>query len=151
MRNLLFLILLSLPALALPSPEEVVTKIYRIQLKTQDMRQTVAQTQRCYTPEFLVLLEKSLKKTTIETDIFTQSKEKLSDFELGSVSRQATQAQVQLELWLGGRVGQQKGQPQKVTLYLIDLEHGAGFQVEDIQYPTRPRLKMSEFLRQISE
>lgn len=151
MRNLLLVLLLSLPAMGLPTPDEVVSKIYRTHLKAQDMRKTVAQNPRCFTPEFQALLQKSLSKPSVDFDIFTHSKESLSDFEVAAVTQQATQAQVQLELWLGGRPGQQKGQPQRATVYLINLEGGAGFQVEEIQYPTRPRFKISEFLRSLAD
>ncbi|MBN9419785.1 hypothetical protein ABS71_02640 [bacterium SCN 62-11] len=148
MRNLLFVLLLSLPALALPSAEEVVTKLYRTHLKTQDMRKTVAQNGRCFTPEFLELLEKALSKPEANIDIFTHRKESMSDFELGPTTIQGNQAQVHVEIWTGGRVGLQKGEPEKATLYLITVNDGVGLQVNDIQFTTtRPRFKVADFLR----
>lgn len=148
MRKLLLILLLSLPALALPTPEEVVTKLYRTQLKTQDMRKTVAQNPRCFTPEFLDLVQKAMSKPALDTDIFTHRKESMSDFELGPTTLQANQAQVHLEIWTGGRVGQQKGEPERATLYLITVNDGVGFQVDDIQFTsTRPRFKVGDFLR----
>lgn len=150
MRKLLLVLLFSLPALALPTPEEVVTKLYRTHLKTQDMRKTVAQTPRSFSPEFLALLQKALPNPNVETDIFTHSKTLMTDFEIADTTMQAVQAQVHLQIWTGSRIGQQNGQPDKATIYLVDSELGAGFQVSDIQFLTKPRFKVFEFLTSLA-
>ena len=150
MRKLLFVLLLSLPALALPTPEEVVSKLYRTHLKTQDMRKTVAQNPRCFTPEFLELLNKALPKPAVDTDIFTHRKECMSDFELGPTTTQPGQAQVHVEIWTGGRLGQQKGDPDRATLYLITVNDGVGYQVNEIQFSSQNnRFKVGDFLRDL--
>ena len=150
MRKLLFVLLLSLQALALPTPEEIVSKLYRTHLKTQDMRKTVAQNPRCFTPEFLELLNKALPKPAVDTDIFTHRKESMSDFELGPTTTQPGQAQVHVEIWTGGRLGQQKGEPEQATLYLITVNDGVGYQVNDIQFSSQKnRFKVGDFLRDL--
>lgn len=146
MRKLLLVLLLSLPALALPTPEEVVSKLYRTHLKTQDQRKTVAEVPRCFAPEFLEVLQKALPNPALEGDLFTHNKATMTDFEIADTSRQAVQAQVHLQIWTGGRIGQQTGQPQKATLYLVDRELGAGFQIIDIQFLTKPRFKVFDYL-----
>ena len=147
MRKLLLVLLLSLPALALPTPEEVVTKVYRSHIRNQDMGKTVAQVPVCFTPEFLALLNKAMPK--LDQDVFTHLKTKMTDFELDNTSVQTTQAQVHLQIWTGERIGQQKGDPEKATIYLIDLEEGKGYQIEDIQFQTRPRFKIRDFLKSL--
>lgn len=144
MRKLLLVLLLSLPALALPTPEEVVSKLYKIHLKSQDMRKTVAQFGRGFTPEFQTLLDKGLAKA--DSDIFTHQKANLDDFELKAATLQSNQAQVDVQLWTGGRLGQHSGPPSIATVYLLDLEDGVGYRVNDIQFQTKPRFKIRDFL-----
>lgn len=146
MRKLLLILLLSLPALALPAPEEVVSKLYRTHLKTKDMRKTVAEAPRCFTPEFLALLQKALPNSAVDTDIFTHSQTPMSDFEIEETFRQPVQAQVHLQIWTGARIGLQTGQPQKAVLYLVDLELGSGYQIKDIQFLSTPRFKVFDYL-----
>lgn len=144
MRKLLLILLLSLPALALPTPEEVVSKLYRTHLKTQDVRKTVAQLPRGFTPEFQELLDKALSK--VDTDIFTHQKANLADFELAETTVHTTQAQINVQIWTGGRLGQHLSEPSLATVYLLDLEDGVGYRVDDIQFKTRPRFKIRDFL-----
>ena len=149
MRKLLLVLLLSLPVLALPTPEEVVVKLYRSHLKNQELGKTVAQVPGCFTPEFLALLNKALEKRDVDTDLFTHQKSKMTEFELGNTAVQTTQAQVHLQIWAGDRVGQQNRDPQNATIYLVDLQEGKGYQIEDIQFQTRPRFKVADFLKSL--
>jgi hypothetical protein len=147
MRKLLLVLLLSLPVLALPTPEEVVIKLYRTHIKTQDASKTVAQLPRTFTAEFRALIDKGLAKQGLDSDLFTHQKANMTDFELTTTSVQTTQAQVHLQIWTGGRLGQQKGEPQEATIYLLDLEGGVGYQIDDIQFQAKPRFRLREFLK----
>lgn len=149
MRKLLLVLLLSLPALALPTPEEVVIKLYRTHIKTQDAAKTMTQLPRTFTPEFRALIDKGLAKQGLDSDLFTHQKASMTDFELGDTAVQTTQAQVHLQIWTGGRLGQQKGVPENATIYLVDLEDGVGYQIDDIQFQTKPRFKLRDFLKSL--
>lgn len=152
MRNLLLVLLLSLPALALPTPHEVVNKLYRTHIKTQDMRKTVAQLPRSFSPEFLGILQRALAKPTVDIDIFTHSQTSLSDFILDPVTpKQSRNAQVHVQVWVSSRLGQHAGPPEKVTYYLTDEEDGAGYQITDIQFLSKPHFKVREFLLPLAD
>ncbi|MFN8613562.1 MAG: hypothetical protein U0931_38845 [Vulcanimicrobiota bacterium] len=150
MRKILFLLLLTLPALALPTPEELVTRLYRTHLKTQDMRKTVAQLPQAFSPEFLETAKQALARPGADTDIFTHTKAMLTDFAVDDATIWTSRAEVHLRFWTGDRVGQQKSVPQPVTVYLIDEEQGAGYQVQDIQFPGRPPFKVRDYLTQLT-
>lgn len=142
MRKLLCLLLLSLPALASPTPEELVTRLYRTHLKTQDTRQTLSQSARAFQPEFLEILNRA----PAGADILIHTPGKLTDFAVEPASLWTTRAEVRVKLWTGDRLGQQKSVPQDVTFYLSDAEEGAGFQIQDIQFPGRPGYRVRESL-----
>ena len=151
MRNLLLVLLLSIPALALPTPQQVVSKIYHAHLKTQDMRKTVAELPRSFSPEFLDILQRALARPGVDFDIFTHGQGKMSDFFVDDTVTQSKDAQVHVKVWMGERIGQQSGLAQDVTLYLTNNDDGRGFQVYDIQFPGKPRFKVRDFLTPIAE
>ncbi|MBS2040860.1 hypothetical protein JST97_38085 [bacterium] len=146
MRNFLLVLLLTAPALALPSPEELITKIYRTHLKTHDARQTVSKFPRAFSPEFLELINQA----PLDTDIFTHTQATLTDFAVESSTLWTNRAEVHVRFWTGDRLGQQKSPPQDVTVYLSDAEEGAGFQIQDIQFPGRPAFKVYDHLLKLN-
>ena len=146
MRKLLLVLLLTLPALALPTPEEVVNKLYRTHLKNKDVRKTVAELPRSFDPEFLDIINQALAKPTMNIDIFTHTQGNLTDFAVGTTTMWTTRAEVHVRLWTGEHVGQQKSDPEDLTVYLIDKEQGAGYQIEDFQFMTKPRFKTRDYL-----
>jgi hypothetical protein len=146
MRKLLLVLLLSLPVLALPTPEEVVTKLYRTHLKSHDVRTTISSLPRTFEPEFVSIYNQAVAKSQLNTDIFTHTQGTLTDFAVAPATLWTTRAEVRVKLWTGDHVGQQKSEPIDATVYLFDQETGQGYQVQDIQFMEKPRLRIRDYL-----
>lgn len=155
--------LLTLPAVARP-PAEVVQTLYDTHVATGDQRKTVQLLAHCFTPGFLGILERALKRQPpnpfVDVDIFANNQMGLGFFEVGKATVKGKEATVPVDLWIG-RVNPANRFDRKlltriqVTVFLTDVEEGQGFQIRDLEFlPTQHNPKpfrIREWLLPIAE
>ena len=149
-KRLLMVLLLSLPALALP-PSRVVKKLYDTHLTTHGSRETVQRVPQCLTPGFLGIVERALRRQPpgpwVDVDLFTNNQMGFGFYEMGAEEIHGKDAIVNISLWIGrvdpnNRFNKKLLSQQKARIYLTDVGDGDGFQIRDIEFlPTRSNPK----------
>ena len=146
------MLLLSLPALAIPAPDEVVSKLYKTHKQTQDMQKTIRQVPKCLTPGFLGIMERALKgqppKPFVDVDVFCNNQMGLGDFEIVRSEVQGYNAEVRIKVWDSRSL--RKGKPQVARVILTDVKDGDGYQIKDIEWDGTPTFKVRDFLTKIA-
>lgn len=145
--------MLSLPALAIPTPDEVVSKVYNTHLKTQDMQKTIQQVPKCFTPGFLGILERALKsqppKPFVDVDVFCNNQMGLGDFEVVRCDTQGYNSEVRIKVW--DSRSKRQGKPQLARVILTDVKDGDGYQIKDIEWESNPPFKVRDYLIPIAK
>lgn len=174
-------LLLPSPLLAAP-PAEVVRTLYQIHLQEDRLDRTIRKADFCFTPGFLGVIERALARKPgpgghVDVDFLTYSQGGWGDFEVDQTSLSGKEATVKLRVWAGLRshgpdgplpLAERKAmrkriQATPVTIFLIDVGDGDGFQVRDIEFPAydykmpdgstdkRPRFRVREWLQKIGQ
>lgn len=118
--------MLSLPALALAAPDQVVSKVYNTHLKTQDMRKTIQQVPKCFTPGLLSILERALKG---------QPPRPIRGHRYFLQQSDGSHSEVRIKVW--DSRSKRKDKPQLGRVILTDVKDGDGYQIRDIEWEVR--------------